>query len=287
MAHKSSYRLLLGLMSMTILCFVMSAIHRFMHGLMVLGINCCLDLSMVRSIVTTAWFVMSMRVVIFGTLLISLGLVVRPFWRTYRFIAYLNVACADWVHPLIAGRLLTLCAELNITSQVMVLITPIPLAFCFGLLRPRICLSTGLVNALSTPELKAVLLHEDFHRCHYDPLRTLLADSMASVLFFLPAVTEWRDLFLTSTELAADRHAIQLNGRFSLAGALHKLLTHPLTMPSSTVGMTGMMGSSATNARLAQLLGNAPIHPHFSPRSLLISSLVLILVCTMLQIALF
>jgi Zn-dependent protease with chaperone function len=287
MVRNCGYRFLLVLMSVTIVCFVMTVTHRFMHALMFWGMSCCLDLSMVLSVVTAAWFVVSVRIVIFVTLLIGLGLVLRPLWRTYRFVASLNAACSTCPHPLMSDRLLTLCAELNLTSQIVVLTTPIPLAFCFGLLKPRICLSTGLVNALSAQELKSVLLHEDFHRRHYDPLRTLLADSMASVLFFLPAAAEWRDMFLTATELAADRHVIRMSGRLSLAGALHKLLTHPLATQFSTAGMTGITGFSATNARLVQLLGNAPLHLHFSPRSLISSSLLLILVCMVLQIVLF
>lgn len=287
MVRNRGYRLLLALMSVTIVCFVMTVTHRFMHTLMFLGISCCPDLSMVLSVVTAAWFVDSVRIVIFVTLLIGFGLVLRPLWRTYHFVTYLNAAAQADVGAFAPERLIVLYGELDLMHQVVTLATPIPLAFCFGLFKPRICLSTGLIDALSDQELKAVLLHEDFHCHHYDPLRTLLADSMAAVLFFLPAAAEGRDLFLTSTELAADRHVIRLSGRFSLAGALHKLLTHPLATQSATAGMTGITGISATNARLVQLLGSAPIHLHFSPRSLISSSLLLILVCMALQIALF
>lgn len=287
MARNRGYRLLLALMSVTIVCFVMTATHRFMDALMFFGVRCCLELSTVLPAVAAPWFVVGMRTAALVILLIGFGLVLRPLWRTYRFVASLNTVCSARGQSFTSDRLITLCAELNLTPQIVVLTTPIPLAFCFGLLKPRICLSTGLVNVLSEQELKSVLLHEDFHRRHYDPLRTLLADSMASALFFLPAAAEWRNMFLTASELAADRYVIQLSGRLSLAGALHKLLTHPLATQSSTAGMTGITGISATNARLAQLLGSAPIHLHFSPRSLISSSLVLILVCMALQIALF
>lgn len=287
MARNRGYRLLLALMSVIIVCLVMTAAHRFMHDLMFFGKRCCLELSMVLPIVAAPWFVVGVRTIALVILLIGFGLVLRPLWRTYHFVAYLNAACQASARAFAPERLISLCAELDFTHQVVVLATPIPLAFCFGLLKPRICLSTGLIDALSDQELKAVLVHEDFHRRHYDPLRTLLADSMAAVLFFLPAAVEGRDMFLISTELAADRHVIRLNGRFSLAGALHKLLTHPLATQFSTAGMTGITGISATNARLAQLLGNAPIHLYFSPRSLMTSSLLLILVCTALQISLF
>ena len=287
MANKRGYRLLVALMSVTLICLVVAAFHRFTHALMFIGARCCLDLSMLLPVVVTSWFVVSVRTVTFVTLLTGFGLVLRPLWRTYRFVAHLKTASQAGAHVFVPERLMTLCAELNLTQQVVMLATPIPLAFCFGLLKPRICLSTGLIDALSDQELKAVLMHEDFHRRHYDPLRMLLAESMAAMLFFLPAAAEWRDLFLTSTELAADRHAMRLSERFSLAGALHKLLTHPLATQFSVTGMADITGMSATNARFAQLLDNAPFPLRFSKHSLISSSLLLILVCMALQISLF
>jgi Zn-dependent protease with chaperone function len=143
-----------------------------------------------------------------------------------------------------------------------------------------------LLDTLSDKELKAVLLHEVYHCCRYDPLRTLLADVLAATFFFLPAVAEWRDMFLTSTELAADRYAIQFAGRPLLAGAMYKLLTQPQALHLSS-GTPLVPGFSATPARLIQLLDDAPISAPFSPRSLLVSSLALIPICVLLQLALF
>jgi hypothetical protein len=116
-------------------------------------------------------------------------------------------------------------------------------------------------------------------------LRTLLADVLAATLFFLPTVAEWRDMFLTSTELAADRYAIQYGGRPSLAGAMYKLLTHPQAIRLSPA-MSGMRSFGATQSRLGQLLDDAPTLHHFSLRSFVLRSLVLMLGCVLLQLSL-
>ncbi|HEX6383248.1 MAG TPA: M48 family metalloprotease [Anaerolineae bacterium] len=95
-------------------------------------------------------------------------------------------------------------------EQVVVLHTSVPLAFCFGLLKPHVCISTGLVDTLTVAELKAVLL---------------------------PAVADIR-------------------------------------------------GSSAIGARIAYLLDDHPPASPFSARSLVTSSIGILLVCFVLQLAL-
>ena len=251
-----------------------AATHRFIHALM-LWMSCCLDLSMVPSAVTVAWFVVSVRSGIFVTLLIGVGLVVRPLWRTYRFVASLN-GCSAGAHPFRSDRLLTLCAELNLTSQIVVLTTPIPLAFCF-VSKPRICLSTGLVvNALFGARAQGCSC---CMKIFIGAITTHCARFWPIVASYIPA--EGR-ICLTATELAADRHVMHLSGRASLAGAL--LLTHPPATQSPTAG-TGIPDS----------VPPTPVwpnhwectHPPISPN--VASSAVarfLILVCMALQIAL-
>lgn len=233
------------------------------------------------------WSAVLARSLIALTLFTGLMLLVRRGWRLTRFIAELKTMVQQGETAAPCPRLTRLCLELRIPQPPLFLATETPLAFCFGLFRPRIYLSTGLVNALSDTELKAVLLHEDHHRCRFDPLRTLLADLLATLFFFLPTVTEWRDQFVVAIELAADHHAMQLAGRFSLAGALHKLLTHPLAVGLPATGLGGINSLEATDVRLAQLLDDTPFTWHFSPRNLTLSNLALVLGCMILQYALF
>jgi Zn-dependent protease with chaperone function len=147
--------------------------------------------------------------------------------------------------------------ELGLQGLVRVVDLPHPTAFCYGLLRPRICLSSALVLAMSPPQLRAILLHERLHLKRWHPLITLVLDTLADALFFLPLVGELRDQFEAKMELDADRAAIHGAGRKPLAGALHRLLTHPQPL----IRQSGLIlnSLSVTQARLDQLLEGKPL----------------------------
>jgi len=147
--------------------------------------------------------------------------------------------------------------ELGLQGLVRVVDLSHPTAFCYGLLRPRICVSSALVKTMSPAQLRAILLHERHHMKRWHPLITLGLDTLADALFFLPLVGELRDQFRAQMELKADRAAIQGAGRKPLAGALHRLLTHsqPLILQSGII----LNSFSATQARIDQLLDGKPL----------------------------
>jgi Zn-dependent protease with chaperone function len=268
----------------------MNAEARYRSGLMLFGfVSACALASAVRGLVplwarVLAVCCYSMRMMEKAPGFLGVGLAALVFfgaalfiarlWKTRRFIAQLNFATMA-VPP---ARLARLLGELNLRPHTVVLATDVPLALCAGLFPPRICLSTGLADALTDRELKAVLLHEDHHRRHCDPLRGLMAEALAAMLFFLPIAAELRDACLTSLELAADRYAARLAGRPALAGALHKLLAHPRAVQ---LPATGLAGLSATNARIVQLLGETSPPLRLSSLSLLVSSMMLMLACVL------
>ena len=83
-----------------------------------------------------------------------------------------------------------------------------PRAFCVGLLRPRVYVSTGAVAALDEPALRAVLLHEEHHARRHDPLRLAVGRVLARALFFVPGVGELVRRQQSLAELGADERAI-------------------------------------------------------------------------------
>jgi len=190
--------------------------------------------------------------------------------QTRRFVTQLQHAVME-APPAHLARLLERHA---LAPHVIILNTPVPLAFCFGLLRPRIALSTGLLDTLSERELMAVLWHEDYHRRHLHPLWGLLAEVVVALFAFLPIMADFRDWGLTLAELHADHYAVRLAGRPALAGALHKLLSIP--QPFSATGLAGL---NPTSTRLAQLLDDATPVMCLSFRRWLISLLTLALGC--------
>ena len=239
---------------------------------------CCPMLGMKINSDTAFFMAALFRSAFFAYGFYGLGVLFFRSWKTYRFVASLRHAAV----ATLPERLTGISAELGLDGQVIAIAAPNPLAFCFGLLRPRICVSLGLIETLTDAELRAVLLHEDHHRRRFDPLRGLAAESLAALFGFLPIVGELRDMALTQAELSADRHAVRYAGRPPLAGALHKILTHPraIHLPSAV----GVSGLSATETRIAHLLGDQNSALRLSAHSLLITSALLIAICMILQL---
>ena len=85
-------------------------------------------------------------------------------------------------------------------------------AFCAGLLRPRVYVSSGALRALGDDELRAVLAHERMHRARRDPLRIVTGRLLGQALFFAPAVRALVRRYDALAELAADDHALAAVG---------------------------------------------------------------------------
>lgn len=95
-----------------------------------------------------------------------------------------------------------------------------PRAFCHGLLRPRIYISSGALSTLAPAELAALLAHEHHHARRRDPLRLAVARVLGAALFFLPALPRLLDRYANEAELAADEAAARDGHVAALAAAL-------------------------------------------------------------------
>ena len=100
--------------------------------------------------------------------------------------------------------------------EVLVIPGAQPLAFCAGLLRPRVYVSTGALERLGEAELAAVVAHEAHHAARRDPLRLLVARAIGDA-YSLGALPR-REQALA--ELAADAAAVRCRGVAPLASAL-------------------------------------------------------------------
>jgi hypothetical protein len=97
-----------------------------------------------------------------------------------------------------------------------------PRAFCAGLLRPRVYVSTGAVAVLDDAALSAVLAHERHHARRHDPLRLAVGRILARALFFLPELGDLVERQQALAELSADESAVGgvLANRSALARAM-------------------------------------------------------------------
>jgi hypothetical protein len=125
-----------------------------------------------------------------------------------------------------------------------------PRAFCAGLLRPQVYLSTGAVAMLDDAALRAVVAHERHHARRYDPLRLAAGRVLARALFFLPALRDLAQRQQALAELSADESAVNAApaNRSALARAMLSFSDVP-----TPVGSTGI-----DSARVDYLLGEPP-----------------------------
>jgi Zn-dependent protease with chaperone function len=126
-------------------------------------------------------------------------------------------------------------------------------AFCAGLLRPQIYISTAALTVLSGTELAAVLAHERHHRRRRDPLRIALGRAVARGLFFLPGARLLHERYCALAELAADDFAVrsQAGGSRALASAMLAFAT--TGQPAEAVGIAP--------ERVEHLMGRPPDWP--------------------------
>lgn len=153
----------------------------------------------------------------------------------------------------VVERVSLLAKHLGFAGAVQIVPDATVFAFTNGLLRPRVVLSHGLVDNLDDGQLEAVLRHELAHARRRDPLRILIARSLARALALVPAAPRSLDAYLCRLELAADRSVVREMGDvFPLASALQRTLSAP---PMPDIASAAVSGLSATDVRIDQLMG--------------------------------
>lgn len=135
-----------------------------------------------------------------------------------------------------------------------------PSAFCFGLRRPRIVFTSGLLDRLSADEQVAAFWHEAQHAHVREPLRSLFARLVTNTFFWLPMLGDLFDRYTLVRELDADRFATSRTSTSALAGALHEVAAAP-----HLAGAVGFADFAA--ARVDRLLDPATPLPSLFKRT--------------------
>ena len=187
------------------------------------------------------------------------------------------VATAVLIRGLVAQKIalpsvvVVAASGLDLDGRIDVVTDERPFSFCYWFLRPRICLSTGLVARLDHPdELRAVLYHERYHLRQRDPLRQIVARYFAAGLYVVPVVDELLAFHTLQKEIEADEEAVRASGEVrSLASALYKLL--PDADDVSLGLLVPVSSLSVTEARIDQLIAGRPLSVALSPLSVVLS----------------
>lgn len=195
--------------------------------------------------VVPAFGLMLPVLVLLAGLLAGLGSLAWQLWNTHRLVGVVGPRTVPLLEPV-----LTLAGQLGLDGRVHLVDDADAYAFTQGLTRPRIWLSTAMVDLLDEEELAAVLQHERHHLRQRDPLRVWLSRAVAHGLFFVPAASALRNAYLVAKEMEADA-ASQADA--ALAGALLKLLRQGSTLPAyANVAAIGPL--DATTLRIERLL---------------------------------
>lgn len=165
--------------------------------------------------------------------------------------------------------------QARLTGRVDVVADDDPFCFTYGLLHPRVVVTTGLVERMSAEELGAVLTHERYHVTSRDPLKVVVARALSWAFFFLPAVRWLHRRYLAGRELAADRRAVDEWGRPPLVGALAKAVAGPHW--GDLGGAAAIAGDEHLELRVIQLeQGREPALPPVPRRAVGVSGCALL-----------
>lgn len=168
-----------------------------------------------------------------------------------------TVRAAIRIHRSTRSYLRRVCAlTAGDRTSARVIDDPAALAFCAGLARPSVYISTGALRRLSDDELRAVLAHEAHHAARRDPLRLFVTRALDEGLFFLPALRHLSRRCAVAVELAADDAAVRASGPQPLASAM---LTFgedgdPAVVGVSTERINNLIGASAPSAPIWPML---------------------------------
>jgi hypothetical protein len=128
----------------------------------------------------------------------------------------LTVECIDSVrwnkllhsqkHKMLSHQLMSEYADWQI--PIIVIHNEDLIALTYGFLRPKIIVSSGVINRLNDNDLKSVLLFQYNHCKSYNPLRSLIAWFMKESLPFIPIQRDLFHYLRVWMELQADRYTI-------------------------------------------------------------------------------
>jgi Peptidase family M48 len=139
-----------------------------------------------------------------------------------------------------------------------------PLMVLVGVLRPRLLVTRGLMEALSAEELAACVAHELGHSRAWDNLKRLAMRTSPDALFATSAAREIERRWASASEHTADAMAGHrgIAVRCALASALVKVARLMPGQPAVTEPISTLVGGSEIASRVRRLLDDRiPLPP--------------------------
>lgn len=160
--------------------------------------------------------------------------------------------------------------KLGLAGNVAVIKSDDPFALCFGFFKPKIYVSTKLLEITSITEQQTILLHEKHHLEKKDNLTMLFAQVVQNIFPFIPSIQDLVLNFRIDRELAADHAAIADHQKNHMVSALKKLLLFERTAQLAFV--PSISSADTLEARIQFLVKNKTYVPHYKWKRAIISS---------------
>lgn len=163
----------------------------------------------------------------------------------------------------LAKSVSALVEKLNLAGKVFIFTDSRLLAFCRGIFRPKIYLSTGLAQVVNCQELEAVLRHEKYHLDHRDGLAYLVASITLTLFPHFPVLADLIRQYRLQRELNADQAVVEaMNGSGFIISVIRKFLqAGPATAP---VLAPALAEWDTLELRIKSLVRLKTVHPRLS-----------------------
>ncbi len=181
-------------------------------------------------------------------------------------------------------RVLTIIAKFNINkSSICLFMNENIYAFCFGVIKSKIYISTALVNNLEQDELEAVLLHEFYHLNQRHSTVLTFSKFVSSLFPFFPLLSEIHTLIKENQEISADNFAvIKLQSSRPLVSVLKKLVSNKYE--NGWLFVAPLYEEMTIENRVKSLRNIKTAYPRFSLPKVSISILSSILIIVLLAL---
>jgi Zn-dependent protease with chaperone function len=161
------------------------------------------------------------------------------------------------------GKLRQYPAASLISTRTIARILPMDLPFVaqVGLWNPEIVLSRGILEALTTEQLRSVLAHEKAHAIYHDTFWFFCFGVLRRLTPWLPSTDRlWQELLLLR-ELRADRVAAQTTDPLVLAEALVTLVRSPMVQSDWSATLHPQLLDDRFSERIDAILAAEPLVP--------------------------
>ena len=126
---------------------------------------------------------------------------------------------------IISNKLENVAKLLNLENKIVEINNSNLVIFCYGIFKPKICISSKFTKKLTKEELSTVLLHEQYHLMNFEPVKLLVIKAISKTLFFIPGLKALVKQYIILSELMADEWAVNKSrSKTTLASAIYKVL---------------------------------------------------------------